>query len=384
MYDFDEIIPRRSSHCAKWDEVGADLLPMWVADMDFKSPPGIIAALEARVRHGIFGYSGGYDSWYSALIDWMKNRYNWEPWREWITTSPGVVPALDMLVRALTDPDDQVIIQPPVYHPFFSVVHSNGRQLLENPLYYDGFKYRMDLKSLKHKLNSRVKLLLLCSPHNPVGRVWTHEELQAIGEICLEHDIVVVSDEIHSDLVMPGYQHTVFASIAPAFEQNCVICNSPSKTFNMAGIQASNIIIPNEKIRTAYKRILKTGELDLPNVFAVTAVEAAYTQGANWLQELIIYIHGNYIYLCNFIKEKLPRIRITEPEGTYLVWLDFRALGMDNQQLDTFIREQAGLRLSPGHIFGGAGSGFQRLNIACPRSVLKQALLKLENAFGTL
>lgn len=384
MYDFDEVIPRRKSYCAKWDEVDEKLLPMWVADMDFKSPPEIIAALEARVGHGIFGYSGGYDSWYTALIDWMRKRYAWEPRQEWITTSPGVVPALDMLVRALTHPGDQVIVQPPVYHPFFSVVRNNGCQLMENPLYYDGMKYRMDLKSLKRNLNSRVKLLLLCSPHNPVGRVWTREELQAVGDLCLERNIIVVSDEIHSDLILPGNKHTVFASIAPEFEQNCVICNSPSKTFNMAGIQASNIIIPNEKIRTAYKHVLKTSELDLPNVFAVTAVEAAYTQGGNWLRELLLYIQGNYKYLHDFIREKLPQIKVIEPEGTYLVWLDFSSLGMDNPQLDTFIREQAGLRLSPGHIFGETGSGFQRLNIACSRSILTQALLQLEKAFGTL
>ncbi len=384
MYDFDEVIPRRKSYCAKWDEVDEKLLPMWVADMDFKSPPEIIAALEARVGHGIFGYSGGYDSWYTALIDWMRKRYAWEPRQEWITTSPGVVPALDMLVRALTHPGDQVIVQPPVYHPFFSVVRNNGCQLMENPLYYDGMKYRMDLKSLKRNLNSRVKLLLLCSPHNPVGRVWTREELQAVGDLCLERNIIVVSDEIHSDLILPGNKHTVFASISPEFEQNCVICNSPSKTFNMAGIQASNIIIPNGKIRTAYKHVLKTSELDLPNVFAVTAVEAAYTQGGDWLRELLLYIQGNYKYLHDFIREKLPQIKVIEPEGTYLVWLDFSSLGMDNPQLDTFIREQAGLRLSPGHIFGETGSGFQRLNIACSRSILTQALLQLEKAFGTL
>ncbi|HWP97932.1 MAG TPA: MalY/PatB family protein [Syntrophomonadaceae bacterium] len=384
MYNFDKIVSRRHTNCAKWDEVGEDLLPMWVADMDFQSPPEVIAALEERVRHGIFGYSGGYEGWDTAFIQWMKRRFGWQVDREWITTSPGVVPALDMLIRALTEPGDGVVIQPPVYCPFFAVVRNNGRKLLENPLIYDGCKYRMDLDNLERQLNPGVKLLILCSPHNPVGRMWEPRELAALGDICLEHGIRVISDEIHADLVFPGQRHTVFASLSSELEQNCAICTAPSKTFNIAGIQASNITIPNPEIRSAYRQVLNTGELGLPNVFAIAAAEAAYTQGEAWLDEMMIYVRDNFKYLQKFMAENIPRIKIIEPEATYLVWLDCRSLGMNNQQLDRFIRDQARLVLSPGHIFGSAGSGFQRMNIACPRAILEEALRRLESAVGDL
>ncbi len=380
MYDFDEIIARRHTNSAKWDEVGEDLLPMWVADMDFKSPPEIISALEARARHGVFGYSGGYDGWYEALINWMSKRYGWEVNKEWISTSPGVVPALDMLVRALTQPGDRVIIQTPVYHPFFNVVKRNDRQLVENPLCFDGHKYRMDLEKLKQQIDSRTKLMILCSPHNPVGRVWSREELAALGQLCIKHGIVVIADEIHSDLVFPGKSHTVFAAISPEFEQNCVICNAPSKTFNIAGIQASSIIIPNQKIRSDYHHVLHTSELGLPNVFAVAALEAAYTWGEAWLKELLVYVQDNYRFTQAFMEQRIPEIKLIESEGTYLVWLDCRGLGLSDEQLDKFIKEKARLVLSPGRIFGTVGTGFQRMNIACPRLLLEEGLERLEKA----
>lgn len=380
MYNFDTIINRRHTNCAKWDEVDQDQLPMWVADMDFQSPPEVIAALEERVRHGIFGYSGGYEGWYSAFIEWMQKRFQWQVQREWITTSPGVVPALDMLIRALTEPGDGVVIQPPVYRPFFIVVRNNGRHLIENPLIYDGLKYHMDLDNLKKQLNPGVKLLILCSPHNPVGRVWEKRELEALGEICLEHGIRVISDEIHADLVFPDQEYTVFASFSPELEQNCVICTAPSKTFNIAGIQASNITIPNPELRSAYRRVLNTGELGLPNVFAVAAAEAAYTRGEAWLDELMIYVEGNFRYLQKYIAGHIPGIRVIEPQATYLVWLDCRDLGLDNQQLDSLMRDQARLVLSSGHIFGSNGNGFQRMNIACPRAILEEGLCRLKLA----
>jgi len=384
MYDFDEMIIRRQTNSAKWDEVGEDLLPMWVADMDFKSPPEVIKALEERVRHGVFGYSGGYDVWYEALIHWMIKRYGWEVKKEWISTSPGVVPALDMLVRALTQPGDRVIIQTPVYPPFFEVVLRNGRQLLENPLYFDGYKYRMDLENLKQQIDLQTKLIILCSPHNPVGRVWSRAELVALGELCLEHGIVVIADEIHSDLIFSGCRHTVFATISPEFEQNCVICNAPSKTFNIAGIQASSIIIPNQKIRTAYQQVLHTSELGLPNVFAIAALEAAYMRGEAWLEEMLVYVEDNYRFAKAFIEQRIPEIKLIESEGTYLVWLDCRGMGLSDEKLDRFIREKARLVLSPGHIFGTVGSGFQRMNIACPRLLLEKGLQLLETAIRAM
>ncbi len=380
MYDFDKIVSRETTNCAKWDTVEKGLLPMWVADMDFQSPPEVIAALKERAEHGIFGYSGGYGGWFEALMQWMRKRYGWAPQREWISTSPGVVAALFMLVRALTEPGDRIIIQPPVYRPFYYVASSNGCELLENPLYFDGHKYRMDLDQLRQTVDSRVKLLILCSPHNPVGRVWIREELAALGQFCLEHEITIISDEIHSDLVFSGYKHTVLASLSKELEQNTVVCNAPSKTFNIAGIPASNVIIANENLRSAYRRVLRGSGLALPNVFSVTAVETAYTYGEAWLDELLHYLEDNYRLASSYIAERIPEIKVVEPEGTYLLWLDCRGLGLHDEELDSFIKEKAKLLLEPGTIFGIGGSGFQRMNIACPRSRLLEALQRLEKA----
>ena len=380
MYDFDKIVSRETTNCAKWDTVEKGLLPMWVADMDFQSPPEVIAALKERAEHGIFGYSGGYGGWFEALMQWMRKRYGWAPQREWISTSPGVVAALFMLVRALTEPGDRIIIQPPVYRPFYYVASSNGCELLENPLYFDGHKYRMDLEQLRQTVDSRVKLLILCSPHNPVGRVWNREELLSLGQFCLEHEITIISDEIHSDLVFSGYKHTVLASVSKELEQNTVICNAPSKTFNIAGISASNVIIANENLRSAYRRVLRGSGLALPNVFAVTAVETAYTYGEAWLKELLLYLEDNYRLASSYIAERIPEIKVVEPEGTYLLWLDCRGLGLNDEDLDDFIKEKARLLLEPGPSFGTGGSGFQRMNIACPRSRLLEALQRLEKA----
>ena len=380
MYDFDKLISRENTNCAKWDTVEEGLLPMWVADMDFQSPPEVIAALQERVRHGVYGYSGGYGGWFEALIQWMKKRHGWVPQRDWISTSPGVVAALYMLVRALTEPGDRIIVQPPVYRPFFNVARSHGCELLENPLYFDGRKYHMDLERLRQQVDTRVKLLILCSPHNPVGRVWSQEELVALGQFCLEHEIIIISDEIHSDLVFPGYKHTVLASISKELEQNTVVCNAPSKTFNIPGIQASNVIIANENLRSIYRRALRNSGLALPNVFAVTAVEAAYTYGEPWLEELLLYLQDNYRLVSSFLAEYIPEIKVVEPEATYLLWLDCRSLGLNDKELDRFIKEKAQLLLEPGPVFGTGGSGFQRMNIACPRQRLMTALQRLKKA----
>ena len=380
MYDFDKIVSRENTNCAKWDAVEKGLLPMWVADMDFQSPPEVMMALQERAQHGVFGYSSGYGDWFEVLIQWMRKRYGWAPQREWISTSPGVVAALFMLVRALTEPGDRIIIQPPVYRPFYYVARSNGCELLENPLYFDGNKYRMDLEQLRQKVDSRVKLMILCSPHNPIGRVWSREELLALGQFCLEHEITIISDEIHSDLVLPGYKHTVLAAVSKELEQNMIVCNAPSKTFNIAGIPASNVIIANENLRRAYRRVLRGSGLALPNVFAVTAVEAAYTYGEAWLDELLLYLEENYRLTAGFLAERIPEIKLVEPEGTYLLWLDCRSLGLDDKELDSFIKEKAKLLLEPGTIFGTGGNGFQRMNIACPRSRLLVALQRLEKA----
>ncbi|MGE5389580.1 MAG: MalY/PatB family protein [Deltaproteobacteria bacterium] len=384
MYDFDEIVERRGTNCFKWDDVRGDLLPMWVADMDFKSPPEVIAALEARARHGVFGYAGCWDNWYEVLLKWMMKRYGWEARREWIDNSPGVVASLGMLVRAYTHPGDQVIIQTPVYPPFYTVIRSNGCQLVRNPLVLEDGKYRMDLSSLKTRITSRTRVMILCSPHNPGGRVWSPEELKELGEFCLERDIVIISDEIHCDLIFPGHRHTVLAALFPELEQSSAIVNAPSKTFNIAGIEAASTIIPNEKLRTAYRHILNSSGMDMPNVFAVTAVEAAYTCGEAWLDDLMIYVQDNYLLVKSFVEERIPQIKVIESEGTFLVWLDCRGLGMDDKEMNRFIRDNARLILSPGHIFGDEGKGFQRINIGCPRSVVREALQRLESAVSSL
>ncbi|MCK8824637.1 MalY/PatB family protein [Fuchsiella alkaliacetigena] len=378
MYNFDELIERRNTDSLKWDKIkDEDMLPMWVADMDFKAPPAVVEALIERASHGIYGYAELQDSYYQAVIDWLERRYNWQVKQEWIFTSPGVVPALHILVRALTKPGDKVIIQSPVYYPFFEVVENNGRHVLNNTLVYDGKRYRMDYQELEKQLDSRVKLMILCNPHNPVGRVWAAEELRRLGKICVENGIVVIADEIHSDLVFAGHEHQVFTTLATEFKENSIVCNAASKTFNLAGVQTSNIIIPNPKLRTAFQHGLDQTGIERPNVFAITALKAAYNHGEQWLEDLLLYLQENLKFLLSYIQKNIPQVEIIEPEGTYLVWLDFRNLGLEDRELDSLLRNEAKLFLNPGHIFGAGGSGFQRLNIACPRSRLKEGLARL-------
>lgn len=383
MYDFDKLVSRENTNSVKWDIVPKDIIPMWVADMDFTSPPEVIAALQERVSHGIFGYCGSHGGWLEALTQWMDRRHNYSPKLEWISTSPGVVAGLIMLVRALTESGDKIIIQPPVYRPFYNIARSNGCELVENPLYFDGLKYRLDFEQLKKVADSKTKLLILCSPHNPVGRVWEREELAALGEFCLENNITIISDEIHADLVLPTYQHTVLTAISKEIEENMIVVNAPSKTFNIPGIPASNIIIPNEKLRRNYLKVLKANSLYIPDVFAVTAATAAYTYGDNWLDELLLYLDANINLVANTIKERIPEIKLIKPEGTYLLWLDFRSLGYSDKELDTFIKENARLWLEPGINFGRGGNGFMRMNIASPRSRIQTAIEQLVTAIRT-
>ncbi|ADL13770.1 aminotransferase class I and II [Acetohalobium arabaticum DSM 5501] len=385
MFNFDEVIDRKNTNSLKWNIIDdKDMLPMWVADMEFKSPKAVRKALKERVEHGIFGYSEISDSYYQAIIQWMKKRHQWDIKKEWICTSPGVVPALNMLVRCLTNSGDKVIIQPPVYYPFFDAIKNNGCHIVDNPLQFDGTRYTMDLDDLEKKIDSRVKLMMLCSPHNPVGRVWTPEELKRLGELCIKNNVIVIADEIHSDLIFEEYEHTVFASISEEFKQNCIVCNAPSKTFNLAGIQASNIIIPNKRIRTLYQHSLEQTRIGRLNAFAVTALEAAYNYGEEWLEELLVYLEDNFDFLCNYITEEIPQINVIQPEGTYLVWLDFRSLGLEDEVLNDLIQKEGKLVLNPGHIFGTGGSGFQRINIACPRSMLKEGLTRLKKVVNHL
>jgi cystathionine beta-lyase len=389
-YDFDTIIDRRNTNCVKHDfmeEHGKpkDVIPLWVADMDFQTVPAIIERLKRTVEHGIFGYSHAKEGYFKAIEGWYGSRFGWKLQEHWLVKTPGVVNAIATSIRAFTKENEAVLIQQPVYHPFSSTVLANHRRLVNSPLVLRDGRYEIDFEDFETKIREEnVKLFILCSPHNPVGRVWTKEELTRIGEICLRHQVLVVSDEIHSDFVYPGHVHTVFASINEAFAQNCITCTAPSKTFNLAGLQASNIIIPNEGLRKRFTETMRKAGIGELNVMALAACQAAYEEGEEWLEQLKSYLHGNVSFVGQFLKERLPQIRLIEPEGTYLIWLDFRGLGLNNEDLEDFIVNKAGLWLSAGDMFGREGEGFERMNIACPRAILEQAFNRLEGAVRCL
>lgn len=383
---FDEVINRYNTNSMKWDgareRFGEDnLLPMWVADMDFRVPTPVVEALKKVAEHGIFGYTVRPDSFYQSLIDWFWRRHRWTIEKEWIHITPGVVPALSMIVQAFTNPGDKIVIQSPVYHPFFHVVNKNERELVDNTLYFDGKQYRINFADLEEKLSDpAVKMLILCSPHNPVGRVWAQGELTRLGELCLKHDVLILSDEIHCDLIFKRYKHVPLSSICEAFAQNTITCVAPSKTFNLAGLQASAVIIPNERHRRTFTESLSIQDNGMTNTFSLAAFEAAYNHGESWLDELIDYLEGNLQFLNDFMKEKLPQVNVIQPEGTYLVWMDFRFLGLSEQKLEKLMLKKAKVALNEGYIFGKAGAGFERMNIACPRKTLEEGLTRIEKA----
>lgn len=415
-YNFDKITNRKGTNCLKYDfavERGkpADVLPLWVADMDFPVSEEISKSLHAAVEHGIYGYTQPKDAYYNAVMNWMERKHNWKTKREWIVKTPGVVFALGAAVKAFTDPGDAILIQNPVYYPFTNIIRDNNRKVVDNTLVYHPVTertvapvttddaseqqinnvgtvspaYQIDFEDFERKIEQEhVKLFILCNPHNPVGRVWTVEELQKLGEICLRHHVIVVSDEIHNDFVYPGYEHTVFANVDPRFAEFTLTCTAPSKTFNLAGLQISNIFIPNENLRKAFKaEIDKTG-YDEPNALGVVACEAAYRAGEDWLEQLRAYLLKNLNFLRDFLQEKIPQIHLVEPEGTYLVWLDCSELGITGKELDQFIVDKAGLWLDGGSMFGPSGAAFQRVNIACPQATLELALNKLKAAVDNL
>ena len=395
-YNFDKIINRKGTNCLKYDyavERGkpADVLPLWVADMDFTVSEEITKSLHAAVDHGIYGYTQPKDAYYNAITNWMEKNHNWKTKREWIMKTPGVVFALGAAVKAFTKPGDAVLIQNPVYYPFTNIIRDNDRRVIDNTLVYEKrvtegkSQYSIDYEDFERKIvQENIKLFILCNPHNPVGRVWNREELQYLGEICLRHHVIVVSDEIHNDFVYPGFEHTVFANVDPRFAEFTVTCTAPSKTFNLAGLQTSNIFISNETLREAFqKEIDKTG-YDEPNALGAVACEAAYRGGQEWLDQLRAYLLENLNFLRAYLQEKIPQIHLVEPEGTYLVWLDCSELGISGKELDQFIVEKAGLWLDGGAMFGPSGADFQRVNIACPRATLELALDKLKAAVDNL
>lgn len=387
-YNFDEIVDRKGTNSVKWSKEfleqrfgDGELLPLWIADMDFKCPKPVVDALVKRAEHGIYGYSERMDPYYQSVIGWNKRRNNWEIKKEWIFFTPGVVSALNLLVQIFSFPGDKVIIQNPVYSPFNAAILNNGRHIQYNPLKHENGRYTMDYKDLEEKAKDpRVKIFILCSPHNPVGRVWTKEELTKLGEICIKNNIIVISDEIHSDLILKGYRHTPFATISEEFAQHSVTCTAPSKTFNLAGLQTSSIIIPNERLRTDFSQTLESNHVTNPNAFGIVALRTAYNEGEEWLEQLLEYLNKNVCFIDKFIKEKMPEVKFIKPEGTYLAWLDFAAIGKDEKELEIIIQKKAKVALDEGYIFGKGGERFERINFACPQSILEKALDRIEKA----
>ena len=388
-YNFDEIVPREGTNCLKYDARerffgSKDVLPLWVADMDFKTPDFIVEAIKKRAEHEIFGYTFRSDSYYNSIIGWMKRRHNWDIRRDWISFSPGVVAGLTFAIEAFSKPGDGVIVQPPVYFPFFDCVKGTKRKMVENPMKIENDRYTFDFEDLKAKIDKKTKLLLLCNPQNPGGMVFTKEELTELAAICLENKIMVISDEIHSDLIFEGHKHIPFASLSEDIAQNCMVSMAPSKTFNIAGFSSSIVIIPNKTKFARYERAIGVGHLHMGNIFGTVAMEAAYNSGEEWLNQMLEYLWDNYKVLEEFFKTKLPKVKVMRPEATYLIWLDFREYGMKNAELMKFTVENAKVGLNDGGRFGTGGDGWLRINIGCPRSVLEEGLTRLANAFGRL
>ena len=386
--DFDTVIDRKGTRSLKYDFAvrrgkPKDVLPLWVADMDFQTSSYITDALEDMVKHGVFGYSESEEHYFGAVQNWMERHYNWHVKESWMTKTPGIVFALAMAVKAYTQENDAVLIQPPVYYPFKEVVEDNHRRLVNNTLVLGGDgTYTIDYEDFEKKvIEENVKLFILCNPHNPVGRVWTKEELERLGDICLKHGVFVVSDEIHADFAFER-KHTVFSEVKEAYRDISMICTSPSKTFNIAGLQISNIFISNPEKATAFRRQVAAAGYSQVGLPGLVACEAAYRHGDEWLEGVLAYIKANAEFTRAYLQEHLPRVKMTKLEGTYLVWLDFRDYGLTDKELDEKILNQAGLWLDSGAVFGKCGEGFQRINIACPRKTLQQALDQLIDVFA--
>lgn len=378
-YDFDKIIPRRGTNSYKWDTPEEEgVLPMWVADMDFRTAPAVVRAVEQRAAHGIYGYTKVPDAYYGAVVGWFAGRHGWRIRPEWIIYTSGVVPAVSAIIQALTEPGDRVIVQTPAYNCFFSSIRNSGCELSANRLLYREGCYTVDFDDLEAKAaDPKAKLLLLCNPHNPSGRVWTPAELRRIGEICLRHGVLVISDEIHCELTYEGHDYTPFASLSEEFERRSVTCLSPSKAFNLAGLQIANIVAADEDIRRRIDRAININEVCDVNPFGVEALIAAYNEGAGWLDALREYLWENFRYLRTYFAEHLPELTVVPLQGTYLAWIDCRTLGMSSERMAQRLLDEARLMVNPGTLYGPGGEGFIRLNFACPRTVLADGLERL-------
>jgi cystathionine beta-lyase len=384
-YSFDEIIDREGTACVKWDLRNkvfgnAEVLPMWVADMDFKTPGFITDAIIQRASHPVYGYSFRTEGYYESIINWMQTHHDWTIERDWIMFSPGVVPLLFMATLAFTLPGEKVLIQTPVYPPFYDAVLNNNRKLVFNPLILKGNRYEIDFEDLDLKLVG-TKMMIISNPHNPVGRVWTKDELLEIGRLCLKHKVLLISDEIHCDLVFNAFKHIPMASLSPEIAANTITCLASSKTFNTAGLSTSHVVITNPELRSTLNKTIQSVHVDSGNLFGSVASEAAYTHGDEWHQQLIDYLEQNVNLVRSFLSDKLPAIKLIEPEATYLLWLDFRQLGLPQPELVKLLIDKAGLGLNDGTAFGIEGIGFMRINVGCPRSMLHDGLQRLANAF---
>ncbi len=387
IYNFDEIIERSNTACVKYDLRKAffgneQVIPMWVADMDFRTPEFVINAIRQRAEHEILGYSIRPETYFTSLINWLRRRHNWEIQQEWIAFSPGIVPAVNMAVLAFSKRRDKIIVQPPVYFPFFDAVKKHGRKLVYNQLIMENGRYRMDYENLEQLCREGARMLILSNPHNPAGSAWTSTELERMATICLKYKVLIVSDEIHGDLVNRGYKHTVLASLSPEIAAQTITMTAPSKTFNMAGMATASVIISNPLLRRKFWKVLDAIHIEMGNLFGNIASEAAYTHGDAWLDQLLGYIDDNINTLIDFAGKELPQLKVIRPEATYMAWLDFTQTGMDSAELKKFLIDKAGIGLNEGIQFGPGGEGFMRINLACPRQTLLKALQQLKEAFN--
>jgi cystathionine beta-lyase len=388
-FDFDRITDRRGTWSMKWDlaerKLGVpDVIPMWVADMDFPAPPAVVEALTARAAHGIYGYAMTPPSFRQTVIRWLGTRFGWAIERDWLLKAPGVVSSVVFCVRALTRPGDGIVVQTPVYFPFFGAVERNGRRLVRNPLAFRGGRIEMDFDDLESKIDSGTRMLILCSPHNPVGRVWTRAELERLGALARERNLIIVSDEIHAELHYRGHRHVPTALVNDDLAGRTVTVFAPSKTFNLPGLTTSLIVVKDKGLRDKLKAELESGGFEIGNLFGLLAVETAYARGGEWLDELLVYLEGNIDYLERFTTERLPSLSFLRPEGTYLGLLDCRRLGLEPEALHEFFLKKARVYFSPGEIFGDELRGFERINFGCPRPLLREALERIERAVNAL
>lgn len=388
-FNFNKIIDRTNNFSAKWSEMNKnfgtnDLLPMWVADMDFLTAPCIMEALKDRLEQGIFGYTTRPSSYNESIVNWLDNRFSWKIKKEWLMFSPAVITSISLLIQNLTQKNDKIMIQEPVYSPFHNIVELNERDLVISPLIkLDDGSYIMDYEDIEAKIKD-VKIFILCNPHNPVGRVWTREELTRLGQICLKHNVIVISDEIHSDIILKNHKHTPFASISKEFCKNTITCMAPTKTFNLAGLQSSFLVMSNPYYYEVMDRAFSTLDIKRNNAFSLVATEAAYNYGEDWLDELIKYIEDNVDFAIEYIKTNMPKLKVKKPEGTYLLWVDFNSLNVDEKDLKDALINKGKVALNSGSSFGIGGDGYYRINLACPRAMVLEALKRIEFAINSL